>query len=278
MAWSDLSGKQKALIVGGGAVVAYLGYRAYTNGGQGVTTPPAATATDTSGSSGSNDSSGAMLSALQAQSQQEAQALQQLAGGIQSGFDAQNKTMQDAFTQENAAFSAQQTAFSQSLQQMFQQQATALNALIGQMGANAAATTNAAPATSAAIVQPPGQAATFVTQTTGNSANRDKSYSTIYTNNSNQSALNSLANQNPGSPVKSFDSSGNITGYAISKAGANGTTDYTSNNYNSAVNAAGGQWLDHKFYSGSYDSSGTFHTTNSSQQAAYNKIVPANLK
>lgn len=278
MAWSNLSGKQKALIVGGGAVVAYLGYRAFTNGGQGVTTPPAAsTQADTTGS-GSTDSSGAVMSALQAQSQQENQALQQLAGGIQSSFDAQNKTMQNAFAQENAAFTAQQTAFSQGLQQMFQQQASAINALIGQMGANQAAAANAAPATSANIVQPPGQAATFVQQVTGNHANRDRTYSTIYTTSQDQSTLNGLANNNPGSPVKSVDSNGNVTGYAISKAGANGTTDFTSNNYNSAVNAAGGQWLNHQFFRGSYDSGGVFHTSNTKQQAAYNKIVPANLK
>jgi len=81
-----------------------------------------------------------------------------------------------------------------------------------------------------------------------------------------------VAKEQPGTPVTVLNNAGNRVDYAITKAGANGKL-YTGSSYNSVVNAAGEQYLNHFEFKGHYTSLGKFVTLNPAQQAAYNKIV-----
>jgi len=103
-------------------------------------------------------------------------------------------------------------------------------------------------------------------------------YAPIRVVNFNAAQVQQTAYQNPGSPVTSTMTTQNgttTTTYGITKADAQGNLHY-ANNYNQAVNAAGGQWLNHIDFKGQYTPSGQFVTSNPAQQAAYNKLVPVN--
>ena len=82
--------------------------------------------------------------------------------------------------------------------------------------------------------------------------------------------LVSTALANPGSMVTA-----STTGQKyIFKAGSNGQL-YGASSYNKSVNEAGGQYIDHQFFSGHYTNSGSFVTNNKSQQTKYNQLTKA---
>ncbi len=96
-------------------------------------------------------------------------------------------------------------------------------------------------------------------------------YAPIHTQGLSVHQLEQTAVAHPGAPV--VQSGG---GYAIAKAGANGKIQGVATSYNSAVNQAGGQWINHQWYAGSYNNQGRFVTKSSAAQAQYDAAVPNN--
>lgn len=123
---------------------------------------------------------------------------------------------------------------------------------------------------------PPSSPSNFGAGSSSKSTSPSYAPITVVASHPAQSSLNSIAKSNPGSPVIAVNGSGQRTGYAITKTGPGGT--FTANNYNQAVNGAGGQYIAGKDYAGIYTQNGSFVTNNPAQQAAYNKAVPTNPK
>lgn len=109
----------------------------------------------------------------------------------------------------------------------------------------------------------------------------DNNYGTQTTDTTNYTGGSTVSTNTPG--ATSTQPTGTAT--AVTTAATQKTytvknpqgQTFTTDNYNTSVNEAGGQWLqvDNKseWFAGDYNTQGIFDTLNASQQAAYNKAA-----